>query len=1318
MASPGPHPPAKPQFWRIQNIQLSEREVAIQWLQGEVQELAISNGSGFSIAADSERTLCATLTSHKRPTPTHRGWHVDKDFHGFTPLCDPEDAQVDIVAVMGLGGHALGSFRTADGTSVWLRDFASEDVPRARFITYGYDSKVAAKVSTQGLSAIAHTLLDGLAIFRRRTQTSKQPLCFVCHSLGGVVLKEALVISSKVTEPKYEELRQVAMSTYGLLLMGVPNLGLKHNQLKSVVDGEPNDGFVRDLLVQSDGEPSQFLNYLTIEFASLDRRRRSPFEIISYYETKTSPTIMGRFAMNGPQEYMVSKTSAERIGHLTRNIDHLPSDTDHRGLIRFEHAQDYRYRSVVDKLAKMSVEAAAFRASDADLHSQELERILPSETDDILGQPPPPPRYLPFPRNAQFVGRSIELEALERKLFIEQDCHSLAMVGLGGIGKTQVALYFAYLVLRKYPDVAVFWIPALSAETFEQAYRGIAELLGLPITANGHGDVKELVRQHLNAWTRGRWLLIVDNADDMNVLGGGDGKDGFLKHLPTSDSGRIIFTTRNRAVAQALVRNDVIRLEKSSKSEGIEILRKALDNPELIDDHPATTELLVELDYLPLAITQAAAYININDVSLSRYVQLLRSTEDDVVHLMSSEIRDSTRYEQSTNAVATTWVVSFMQIIDRDPTAAELLRYLSCIEWKAIPWTILPQIQPAAQMTSAVGTLCSYSFITRRADREMYDMHRLVHLAARVWLIQRGLLAETQTKAMRFLSNIFPTNDYMNREVWREYIPHAARMRQNGWEGDPEIRGRLCLKVGLCMYTDGRVRNAVEWLEASRDCREKLAEGHPSRLASQRALAGAYEVNGQVKEAVQLLEHVVAIEARVLAEDHPDRLASQNALARAYLANGQVKKAVELLQHVVAIQAQVLTEDHPFRLVSQYALAWAYEADRQDKEAMQLLEHVVAIEARVLAEDHPDRLASQQALALAYQTNGQFKEAVELLEHAVTIRKRVLAEEHPDRLKSQHMLAIALEANGQVKEAVELLEHVVAISRRVQAENHPDRLASQNTLAVAFRANGQVKEAVQLLEHVVAIRDRVLAEGHPSRLVSQHALAGAYQANGQVKEAVQLLEHVVAIEARVLAEDHPERLASQHALAGAYNANGQVKKAHALAGVYEANGQVKEAVQLLEHVVAIRDRVLAEGHPSRLVSQHALAGAYQANGQVKEAVQLLEHVVAIEARVLAEDHPQRLASPHELAEAYEALILEVVDSKVIGSTKDSSPFEDRTKARCPSQSVTDVGKAGVSAEMLLNMPTGNIVLPIGRNKQDNAGSKNEKWWQKWKNGTV
>jgi tetratricopeptide (TPR) repeat protein len=724
--------------------------------------------------------------------------------------------------------------------------------------------------------------------------------------------------------------------------------------------------------------------------------------------------------------------------------------------------------------------------------------------------------YIPFLKNHQFVGRRAELEVLERRLVKAQDCQRLAVVGLGGMGKTQLVLSFAYSVAEQHPEMSVFWMPVLSLEAFVRAIEEIAQQLGIRSATNQGEDVKQLVKRHLSAPTAGKWLLIVDNADDIELLEPSTGSNGLLRYLPESRLGVTIFTTRTSSVAQRLARSDVLRLKKPTRDEAAELLKRALVDADSLKDQAVVTNFLTELEHLPLAMTQAAAYININAMSISEYSRLLQSTDDDVLYLMSAEIRDSTRYEESSSAVATTWIVSFKQILERDAVAADLLQYISCIEWKGIPRSILPTVRPEARTLNAIGTLCSYSFLSEQTDGTTYDMHRLVHLASRIWIRNSGRTADTQDGATKHLTTIFPTDDYTNREIWRAYLPHVTRV-EAGWasvnadlSGSVEERSKLCLQVGECLRVDGRTKEALHWLTKCFSIRSKLAEDHPDRLASQHALAGAYRVNGQVKEAVTLLQHVVKVKADVLAEDHPDRLVSQHELAGAYQANGQVKEAVTLLQHVVEVSKDSLAEDHPHRLTYQYALAGAYRVNGQVKEAVTLLQHVVKVEGDVLAEDNPDRLASQHELAGVYQANGQVKEAITLLQHVVEVSKDSLAEDHPHRLAYQHALAGAYQANGQVKEAVTLLQHVVKVREGVLAEDHPDRLASQHALAGAYQANGQVKEAVTLLQHVVKVEGDVLAEDHPDRLASQHALAGAYEANGQVKEAVTLLQHVVS----------------------------------------------------------------------------------------------------------------------------------------------------------------------------------------------------------------
>ncbi|KAI7339299.1 hypothetical protein KC315_g1293 [Hortaea werneckii] len=533
------------------------------------------------------------------------------------------------------------------------------------------------------------------------------------------------------------------------------------------------------------------------------------------------------------------------------------------------------------------------------------------------------PKYIPFTQNRQFTGRTQELEILEQKLFAEQDCQQLAVVGLGGIGKTQLVLQFAYSVLQKHPDVSVFWIHALSAETFEQACREVARIVGIVDKEDDKQDVKELFCRHFSAESAGKWLMVVDNADDIDVL-----RKSIFDYLPVSTSGVTVFTTRDQKTAQAIAGHHM-HVEKMTTATASDLFRGALSRGDLVNDPSVTSDLTDKLDCLPLAITQAAAYINCSPISVKEYLKLVGGAKSDLISIMSEEMGDHTRSPRAANAVAKTWLVSFDKISRQDPYAASLLHYMSCIEWKAIPLSILPEAETEAQLGRAIGTLWSYSFISRRGDSQTYDMHRLVHVGAQVWVRQQGLRIQTQSWAMHHLRVKFPWGEWENRRLWREYMPHATRAMEGGETDYVEDKSELCLKVGWCLQVDGRIADAVRWLEMSLALRITLAEDHPYRLTSQHQLAQAYLDSGQVLKAVQLLEQVVAIRNRVLVEDHPNRLTSQYELARAYLISGQpwqVREAVRLLEHVVAVEEQVLAEGHPDRLASQKLLDKAHRS--------------------------------------------------------------------------------------------------------------------------------------------------------------------------------------------------------------------------------------------------------------------------------------------------------------------------------------------------------------------------------------------------------
>ncbi|KAI1034908.1 hypothetical protein LB504_013192 [Fusarium proliferatum] len=1011
---------------------------------------------------------------------------------GVEVLVNPPDADVDICFVHGLTGNRTSTWTARGQPAPWPKTLLPSELPKACILTYGYDAYVVSKsvASSNRLIDHAMNLVTDLTNDRRRRNASSRPLIFVVHSLGGLVCKEAILLSRNNPNRSRQDF---FTHIKGVVFMGTPHKG----SWMADWSGIPAKalGLVKSTnrsLLEVLETNNQYLESIHVRFLSMMREQREAgrqLEVACFFE-ELPLSMVGK---------VVSKESATFEGY-----DPITIHANHADMVKFGSTEETGFKRVVGELTAWK-----------------------SEIGKSSGT-----HYLPFSRNRNFVGRGGVIAELQKLLFARPGGQQAALVGLGGVGKTQIALQLAHLARndnQTHQQYSVIWMPALSMASFEQACTRMIKVFDIEHTDE---DPKETFKDFLSSKEAGKWFLIIDNADDMKTLyGTAQEPGGIADYIPDCEQGYVLFTTRSREVAVTVAQTNILELSEMDKKDAKTLLQSSLIQRDQMQDTDLADRLLHELAYLPLAITQASAYMTINRISIKEYMRLLQNTDQDMVELLSVGIRDGTHYDAAQGAVISTWIVSFKQIRALHKEAATLLSFAACIEPKAIPRTLLPRLGTEQSMARAIGTLCGYSFLSQREDGDMFDMHSLVHLATRRWNEDEGREEGIQQLALARIAEEFPTDDWENREVWRQHLPHALRiLTYMDSDGSDDVC-KLGYWVGRCLHVDGKARQAVGILGNVVSIRETtLAESHPHRLASQHELAGAYQANGQVAEAVKLLEHVVAVRETTLAESHPSRLASQHALAEAYQANGQVAEAVKLLEHVVAVRETTLAESHPDRLESQHELARAYQANGQVTEAVKLLEHVVAVRETTLAESHPSRLASQHALAGAYQANGQVAEAVKLLEHVVAVRETTLAESHPDRLASQHELAGAYQANGQVAEAVKLLEHVVKVEETTLAENHPSRLASQHALARAYQANGQVAEAVKLLEHVVAVRETTLAESHPSRLASQHELAGAYQANGQIAEAVKLLEYVVARKREIMSPSHPSRLVSEQNL--------------------------------------------------------------------------------------------------------------------------------------------------------------------------------------------
>ncbi|KAF1814281.1 HET-domain-containing protein [Eremomyces bilateralis CBS 781.70] len=572
-------------------------------------------------------------------------------------------------------------------------------------------------------------------------------------------------------------------------------------------------------------------------------------------------------------------------------------------------------------------------------------------------------RTIPFERNLRFTGRESELSQIEKLLFRHDQTTKVAITGLGGVGKTQLAIETVYRIMEKWSNYSVFWIPATDSETLLQAYSTIAQELDIPGRNEQGVDVKRLVQNYLSNEDAGQWLVVFDNADDIDMWMGKSAERksiGLLDYLPKSRQGNILFTTRDRKIATKLTFQNVVEVQEMNSEVASELLQKCLIGHDVAACQTDTETLLLQLTYLPLAIIQAVGYINANGISIADYLSLLNEQDESIIELLSEDFEDEGRYRNIKNPVAITWLISFERIQQHDSLAADYLSFMACIEPKDIPQSLFPPGPSRKKEIDALGTLHAYSFISKRPADLTVDLHRLVHIATRNWLQENGHLAQWTEKAVGRLEEVFPSNTHTNRSIWRAYLPHVRVVLQSDLvQKESKKRIDLQWRYGTCLDADGRWSEAEVVYSQIYEIEEKvLGTEHPDTLTSMANLASTYRNQGRWDAAEELETRKTKLGA-----DHPDTLTSIANLASTYRNQGRWDAAEELEVQVMETRKTKLGADHPDTLTSMNNLAFTWKAQGRATEAIRLMTECVQLRDRVLGTRHPHFISSSKILA-------------------------------------------------------------------------------------------------------------------------------------------------------------------------------------------------------------------------------------------------------------------------------------------------------------------------------------------------------------------
>ncbi|EXK25866.1 hypothetical protein FOMG_17520 [Fusarium oxysporum f. sp. melonis 26406] len=559
---------------------------------------------------------------------------------------------------------------------------------------------------------------------------------------------------------------------------------------------------------------------------------------------------------------------------------------------------------------------------------------------------------VPFDRDPDFVDRPDITAWLQSQY--TGSASRIALVGMGGFGKSQAAIQFAHHIHSESPQTSVYWVYASSKPRFEEAYRAIAERLQLPRRNDPDMDVLRLIRDWLQTEEAGSWLMILDNADDVNLFypvhnSGTKAVTGLANentiartdqqllaaYLPKSRNGTILITSRSMDAAERLTGSykAIYSVPTMDDVQGLQLLQNKLDGD---FDGNAATDLLRALDRIPLAITQAAAYINRRAprVSVKTYLDTFQESDKKKGSLLNKDAGDLRRDESASNSVVVTWQVTLEQIRRERPSAVKLLSFMSFFNPQGIPEFILhdyaTDLTDHANRDAAsenfeddLDILLGYSLVSVTATGDSYDMHDLVQFCTRFWISTTGNEGRWRQLFLHSMSTLFPDGTFETWPTCQVLLPHI----EPTFREEPPAEGlldwaHLLTNCAEYMSTSGKFKMAESLNKKAVKTRTKmLGEEHPDTLTTMANLALLYSNQGRWKEAEELLTGVVAMRKRTLGEEHPDTLTSMHKLAITWKVSGRTGDALALMRNCVVIRKRVLGTDYPQTMLSVACLA-------------------------------------------------------------------------------------------------------------------------------------------------------------------------------------------------------------------------------------------------------------------------------------------------------------------------------------------------------------------------------------------------------------
>lgn len=840
------------------------------------------------------------------------------------------------------------------------------------------------------------------------------------------------------------------------------------------------------------------------------------------------------------------------------------------------------------------------------LHLNDLETHQLLEASLIV---PAPHWWVPLPRNPFFTGREEILQKLHTQLHADR---ATALQGLGGIGKTQVALEYAYRHAPEYN--AIFWIGADTVESMITSLLGIAEVLQL--SERGNQDPQRVITT-VQRWltTHYEWLLIWDNLEDFELL---------TRFLPSAYRGTLLLTTRHQALGRLA---SGLALESMRPEEGkLFLLRRACVLPRKVTDeqvhqfaqlypseYAAAEELVTTLGGFPLALDQAGAYMEETKCSFSHYLSLYKSQRYQLL-----DRRGSLSFDHPHSAVATIELVC-QHVARESLLALVLLHFCTYLSPDAIPEELFTEgatylgpvlehlTDEPSRLDRALAILRSVSLVQRYPETQTFSLHVLVQTVLRDQMSEHERVQWLQ-RALYTLNAVFPDMATESITIWRRgerLLPHALAVTAICAD-HLASRDLATLLVKIANYLCERAQYDLAkplYERVLAICKQTLESEYLLTIHALNGLANLYIEQGKFAQAEALGQQALYLHERFLQSSH-ELASSLSTLANLYLMQGRYTQAEPLFLQVLHLEEQTFGPQHPSVIIPLSRLGLVYLRQGKYAQAEALLRRALQAGEQAFGSRHPQIVQPFTYLGLLYGQQCKYKQAEMFYRRALEILEQQFGKEYHG--SAYILIGLAALYKKQKKYEQAALCYRLALSIREQSLGTEHYLVATtlSNLADLYAKQEQDEQAEQMYQRVMHLckQGRGSERASLAYPLSLSGLATLYVKQGREKQAETFYRRALHIWEQTSA--YPE----------------VVMTLSMLASLYLKQNRTEEAELVYQRALSTQRQHLDERIPEIVQMLQELAILRQKQGQASEVVTLAECASLIHTQFLGKTH--------------------------------------------------------------------------------------------------